>query len=55
MYGFDGLGEICFSSRLGFLDTSSDVGGIVKDIEQEIHMASVVGQVPRLNKLLTKN
>jgi hypothetical protein len=31
MWSFDVIGEIVFSKRLGFLDTSSDVEGIMAD------------------------
>jgi hypothetical protein len=41
-YAFDTLGEINFSTKLGFLDTGTDVNGICElDHEQMMYFALV--------------
>ncbi|EXJ92842.1 hypothetical protein A1O3_01396 [Capronia epimyces CBS 606.96] len=54
-YAFDVIGEIQFSQKLGFLSTGTDVQGIMADIRVKIAYAGRVGQIPFLDKLLTKN
>lgn len=55
MYAFDVLGEICFSKRMGFLETSSDIDGIIMDVQRMLKLGGGIGQVPLLDKLLMKN
>ncbi|CAG9972476.1 unnamed protein product [Clonostachys byssicola] len=54
-YAFDVIGELTYSKRLGFLDGGHDVGGIISSIEWMLDYASVVGQMPGLDKLFLKN
>ncbi|KAI1627312.1 cytochrome P450 [Exophiala viscosa] len=55
MYAFDVLGEIQFSRKLGFLESGKDVSGIMADIRGKISYAGCVGQIPFLDRVLTKN
>ncbi|KAK4198879.1 cytochrome P450 [Triangularia verruculosa] len=54
-FAFDMMGEITFSKRLGFLDESRDVDGIMGSIQKVFRYASSVGQIPWLDKLWAKN
>ncbi|KEF54335.1 cytochrome P450 oxidoreductase [Exophiala aquamarina CBS 119918] len=42
-YAFDVIGEITFSKRLGFLETGTDIEGIIADIEWRLGYFAVVG------------
>ncbi|RSM08509.1 hypothetical protein CDV31_008146 [Fusarium ambrosium] len=55
MYAFDVVGEIVFGKKLGFLESSIDVDGIMADIRIKLAYASIVGQMPWLDKFLAKN
>ncbi|KAL2438169.1 Cytochrome P450 monooxygenase cicH [Exophiala dermatitidis] len=55
MYAFDVIGEILFSQKLGFLSSGTDVQGIMADIRVKIGYAGRVGQIPVLDRILTKN
>ncbi|KAL6244266.1 hypothetical protein RBB50_008508 [Rhinocladiella similis] len=55
MYAFDVIGEILFSQKLGFLESGTDVAGIMADIRGKISYAACVGQIPFLDRILTKN
>ena len=55
MYAFDVIGEIVFSKKLGFLETSSDVDGIIADIRLKVFLGGSVGQIPAIDAVLTKN
>lgn len=48
-------GEIVFSSKLGFLDTRSDVDGIIADIRTKVFLGGSVGQIPFADQFLTKS
>jgi len=54
-YAFDVIGEITFSKRFGFLETGTDVQGIMEDIEWRLNYFSWCGQIPILDKFLMKN
>ncbi len=54
-FAFDVMGEITFSRRLGFLDTASDMGGIMADIYRFFRYTCFVGQMPLLDRLWAKN
>ncbi|RTE75813.1 hypothetical protein BHE90_009741 [Fusarium euwallaceae] len=55
MYAFDVVGEIVFGKKLGFLESGIDVDGIMADIRIKLAYASIVGQMPWLDKFLAKN
>ncbi|RMZ84878.1 hypothetical protein DV738_g457, partial [Chaetothyriales sp. CBS 135597] len=55
MYAFDVIGEIIFSKKLGFLDTKTDVDGIMADIRFKVGYGSIIGQIPTLDKYITKS
>lgn len=52
---FDVIGEPTFSKRLGFLEESQDVEGIMASIAANFDWCSVIGQMPILDLFLTKN
>lgn len=54
-YAFDVISSITFSSRLGFMETKTDVAGIIAGIEGRLMYNSVVGQVPALHRFLLGN
>ncbi|CAK7233233.1 hypothetical protein SEUCBS140593_008533 [Sporothrix eucalyptigena] len=54
-FAFDVMGEITFSRRFGFLDTASDVDGIIDSIYRFFSYGSVIGQMPVLDRLWAKN
>ncbi|CAK7217942.1 hypothetical protein SCUCBS95973_003319 [Sporothrix curviconia] len=54
-FAFDVMGEITFSRRFGFLETASDVDGIIGDIYRFFSYGSAVGQMPLLDRLWAKN
>ncbi|KAF4547698.1 Cytochrome P450-like protein 6 [Elsinoe fawcettii] len=54
-YAFDVIGELTFSKRLGFVDRGVDVDGIISSLEWMLNYASVVGQMPWLDKVFLKN
>lgn len=41
-------GEVVFSKRLGFLETRSDVDGIMADIRTKVSYGGTVCDVPKL-------
>ncbi|RSL42791.1 hypothetical protein CEP54_015358 [Fusarium duplospermum] len=51
-YAFDVIGELTFSKRLGFVETSRDVDNIIRDLEGFLNY---VGQIPFLDRLFIKN
>ncbi|OQU96270.1 hypothetical protein CLAIMM_02377 [Cladophialophora immunda] len=55
MYAFDVIGEVVFSKKLGFLETRSDVDGIIADIRTKVFLGGSVGQIPEVDRYLTKN
>ncbi|KAI9842249.1 MAG: hypothetical protein M1837_007394 [Sclerophora amabilis] len=54
-FAFDVLGEVNFSRRLGFLETGSDVDGMIHVADEMLRYVSLVGQMPSLDKLLLGN
>ncbi|ETN45759.1 uncharacterized protein HMPREF1541_09592 [Cyphellophora europaea CBS 101466] len=55
MYAFDVIGEIVFSKKLGFLETRSDVDGIIADIKTKVSAGGSIGQIPATDRFLTKS
>ena len=54
-FAFDVIGELTFSKRLGFIERSEDVDGIITAIGANFRYFSVLGQMPWLDDLLGKN
>jgi cytochrome P450 len=54
-YAFDVIGEITYSKRHGFVETNTDVDGIVDYLGRMFLYVAPVGQIPWLDKLLLKN
>ncbi|EXJ91225.1 hypothetical protein A1O1_04335 [Capronia coronata CBS 617.96] len=54
-YAFDVIGEVQFSQKLGFLASGTDIQGIMADIRSKIGYLGRVGQIPIVDKILTKN
>lgn len=55
MYAFDVIGEIVFSKKIGFLQHSSDIDGILGDIRAQVYLGGTLGQIPALAKFLLQN
>ena len=54
-YAFDLITSITFSNRLGFMDSESDVEGIIAAIEGRLKYNATIGQWPSLHKFLLGN
>ncbi|KEF51473.1 cytochrome P450 oxidoreductase [Exophiala aquamarina CBS 119918] len=54
-FAFDVVGEVTFSSKLGFLEQGKDVDGMMKAIEGMLTYAALCGQVPEYHKFLLGN
>ncbi|KAK7883698.1 hypothetical protein LTR67_010987 [Exophiala xenobiotica] len=55
-YAFDVIGELTFSRRLGFIESGTDVDGIIEAIGANFSYFSVLGQMPWLDEtVLGKN
>ncbi|KAF9693475.1 hypothetical protein EKO04_008401 [Ascochyta lentis] len=54
-YAFDVICELTYSKRMGFVDRGQDVENVISSFEWFLSYASVIGQVPILDKLLMKN
>ncbi|KAJ9660306.1 hypothetical protein H2198_002614 [Neophaeococcomyces mojaviensis] len=54
-YAFDVIGEITFSKKFGFLETGTDVQGIIADVEWRLGYFAVIGQIPPLDRFLLKS
>ncbi|KEY71920.1 hypothetical protein S7711_09122 [Stachybotrys chartarum IBT 7711] len=54
-FAFDVVGEITFSTRLGFLERGEDIDGIMASIWNWFQYTSVVGQLPWVDSLWVKN
>jgi cytochrome P450 len=54
-FAFDVVGEITFSTRLGFLEKGKDIDNIISDIWHFFEYVAVVGQMPWLDTLWVKN
>ncbi|KAI9170666.1 Pisatin demethylase [Paramyrothecium foliicola] len=53
-YAFDVIGLITYSKRLGFLNCGQDVAGVMKNLEDHLSYASLVGVYSWLHPLLFK-
>ncbi|KAM5343954.1 hypothetical protein ACJ41O_012491 [Fusarium nematophilum] len=51
-YAFDVIGMITYSKRLGFLDQGQDVGEVIKNLENHLYYATVVGVYSHLHPYL---
>lgn len=54
-YAFDVITSLTFSTRQGFMETETDVDGIINAIEGRLVYNSIIGQVPFLHKFLLGN
>ena len=45
-YAFDATSNMTFGQSLGFLQSSSDIAGIMADLRWKFHLAAAVGQIP---------
>ncbi|KAH7322542.1 cytochrome P450 [Stachybotrys elegans] len=54
-FAFDVVGEITFSTRLGFLEHGKDIDGIMDSIWRWFQYVAVVGQIPWVDYLWVKN
>jgi hypothetical protein len=54
-YAFDVITSITFSTRQGFMETETDVDGIINAIEGRLVYNSIIGQVPCVHKFLLGN
>jgi cytochrome P450 len=54
-YAFDVIGEITYSKRHGFVETNTDVDGIVDYLGKLFLYVAPIGQIPWLDRLLLKN
>ncbi|GAB1313123.1 hypothetical protein MFIFM68171_03333 [Madurella fahalii] len=53
-YAFDVIGLITYSKRIGFLDFGEDVGGMMRNLDDHLAYASLVGVYPGLHPILFK-
>ncbi|KAF4964448.1 hypothetical protein FSARC_7634 [Fusarium sarcochroum] len=51
-YAFDVIGMVTYSKRLGFLDQGKDIGDIIKNLENHLYYATVVGVYSWLHRYL---
>ncbi|KAI3534135.1 cytochrome P450 [Colletotrichum abscissum] len=51
-YAFDVVGMITYSKRLGFLDRGLDVGAVIKNLENHLYYATMVGVYSYLHSYL---
>ncbi|KAI4264753.1 MAG: hypothetical protein L6R42_000163 [Xanthoria sp. 1 TBL-2021] len=54
-FAFDVMGTMTFSKRYGFLDTGTDVNGMLATIVDFMRAAAPMTQVPWLDKVMRKN
>ncbi|KAK5946461.1 hypothetical protein PMZ80_000604 [Knufia obscura] len=54
-YAFDLITSITFSNRLGFMESETDVEGIIAAIEGRLKYNATIGQWPALHKFLLGN
>jgi cytochrome P450 len=54
-YAFDVITTIAFSNRLGFMESQSDVQGVIQALSTRLKYVSTVGQAPHLHKYLAGN
>ncbi|KAF2968003.1 hypothetical protein GQX73_g5535 [Xylaria multiplex] len=55
MFAFDVIGDLTFSKRLGFLESGTDVNGVMKDLWDMFRQTSLVTQMPWTDNLWTNN
>ena len=54
-YAFDVITTIAFSNRLGFMESQSDVEGVIEALSTRLKYVSTIGQAPYLHKYLSGN
>lgn len=54
-YAFDLITTIAFSNRLGFMESQTDVQGVIEALSTRQKYVSIVGQAPYLHKYLSGN
>lgn len=54
-YAFDVITTIAFSNRLGFMESQSDVQGVIKALSTRLKYNTTIGQAPYLHKYLAGN
>lgn len=54
-YAWDVISSITFSNRLGFMESETDVQGIIQAIESRLVYNSIIGQAPYLHRFLFGN
>lgn len=54
-YAFDLITTIAFSNRLGFMESRTDVEGVIEALSTRLKYVSTVGQAPHLHKYLSGN
>ena len=54
-YTFDATSEITFGRAMGFMETESDVSGIMADIKWKVDVGATMAQVPLLSAALQNN
>lgn len=54
-YAFDLITTIAFSNRLGFMESQTDVQGVIEALSTRLRYVSTIGQAPYLHKYLSGN
>lgn len=54
-YAFDLITTIAFSNRLGFMESQTDVEGVIEALSTRLRYVSTIGQAPYLHKYLSGN
>ncbi|KAJ5762320.1 cytochrome P450 [Penicillium nucicola] len=54
-YAFDVIGAITFQRRFEFMEKRTDVGGMIEALDNGLHYAGIVSQVPALHHWLMGN
>ncbi|KAF2226840.1 putative P450 monooxygenase [Elsinoe ampelina] len=54
-FAFDVIGELVWSKRLGFIENNEDVGGVISFLNRFLAYASLIGQMPQLDLIWSKN
>ena len=54
-YAFDVIGELTYGARVGFLESASDIEGIIGKTHRVLIYGQIVGQMDWLDKLFLKN
>ncbi|KAJ0416229.1 cytochrome P450 [Aspergillus carlsbadensis] len=48
-YAFDVIAAMTFQARFGFMETRTDVDGMISSIEKALMYGSIIGQIPKLH------